>query len=109
GSDPGADEARAMAWIPHFMVLDDDPRVLESLVPSLPLDLARSLARDRALGAALRRGEPEGASGAGINLKVTAHGYASERLAAYRHRTPHQAHLHLVRERGGRFDLARRL
>jgi len=42
-------------------------------------------------------------------VKVTAHGFISERLSGYRHRPPHQVHLHLVRERGGRFDLARRL
>src|SRR5262249_6505005 len=44
-----------------------------------------------------------------IHLKVSAHGYESERLGSYRHRSPHHAHLHLVRERGGRFDLARKL
>ena len=30
-----------MPWIPHLMVLDDDPRVLESLVPGFVLELAR--------------------------------------------------------------------
>ena len=96
-----------MPWIPHLMVLDDDPRVLESLIPSFPTDLARDLGRDRALGEALRRGDPGG--GASIHIKVSAHGYESDRLAAYRHRSPHHVHLHLVRERGGRFDLARKL
>jgi hypothetical protein len=96
-----------MAWIPHLMVLDDDPRVLESLIPSFPLDLARGLGREKPVAEALRRGDPGG--GGSINLKVSAHGYESDRLAAYRHRTPHQIHLHLVRERGGRFDLARKL
>ncbi len=96
-----------MAWIPHLMVLDDDPRVLESLIPSFPLDLARGFGQDRVLGGALRRGDP--GAGASINIKVSAHGYESDRLAAYRHRSPHHVHLHLVRERGGRFDLARRL
>jgi DNA-binding NtrC family response regulator len=99
-----------MPWIPHLMVLDDDPRVLDSLVPGFAHDLARGLGRSAAAGEALRRGDPGGpARGAPMNLKVTAHGYASERLAAYRHRSPHHAHLHLVRESGGRFDLARRL
>ena len=96
-----------MAWIPHLMVLDDDPRVLESLIPSFPMDLARDLGQDRAVGEALRRGDP--GQGASIHVKVTAHGYESDRLAAYRHRSPHHVHLHLVRERGGRFDLARKL
>ena len=99
-----------MAWIPHLMVLDDDPRVLDSLVPSVAYELGRGLAQNRAVGAALRRGDPGGfVAGSGINLKISAHGYESDRLQTYRHRTPHHAHLHLVRERGGRFDLARRL
>src|SRR3954463_2711431 len=99
-----------MAWIPHLMVLDDDPRVLDSLVPSVAHELGRGLAQNRVVGAALRRGDPGGfVAGSGINLKISAHGYESDRLQTYRHRSPHHAHLHLVRERGGRFDLARRL
>ena len=99
-----------MAWIPHLMVLDDDPRVLDSLVPSVAYELGRGLAQNRVVGAALRRGDPGGfVAGSGVNLKISAHGYESDRLGTYRHRTPHHAHLHLVRERGGRFDLARRL
>jgi hypothetical protein len=96
-----------MGWIPHLMILDDDPRVLESLVPSVVDDLARGFAKSKEVGQALRRGDPAGASA--IHIKVSAHGYESKRLADYRYRTPHHAHLHLVRERGGRFDLARRL
>ncbi len=96
-----------MGWIPHLMVLDDDARVLESLIPSFPLDLARRCGLDRGLVEALRPGEPVG--GPSLQVKVSAHGYDSERLAAYRHRSPFHVHLHLVRERGGRFDLARRL
>jgi len=105
-----------MPWIPHLMVLDDDPRVLDSLVPGFAQDLARGLGKSPTVGAALRLGEPAGpgsaaaAAAAGpIQLKVSAHGFASERLGAYRHRSPHHAHLHLVLERGGRFDLARKL
>ena len=97
-----------MPWIPHLMVLDDDPRVLDSLVPSLIDDLGRGLSRHHALAEMLRRGEPASQIGP-IRIKVSAHGYQSERLTAYRHRPPHQVHLHLVRERGGRFDLARKL
>ncbi len=96
-----------MSWIPHVMVLDDDARVLESLIPSFPLDLARRFAGDRGIGGMLRRGEP--ATPSPLQVKVSAHGYESERLAAYRHRSPFHVHLHLVRERGGRFDLARKL
>jgi MoxR-like ATPase len=96
-----------MSWIPHLMVLDDDPRVLESLVPSFVHDLARGLARSPSVHAALRRGDPGGAGP--LNVKVSAHGFESDRVAAYRHRSPHHVHLHLVRELGGRFDQARRL
>lgn len=99
-----------MPWIPHLMVLDDDTRVLDSLMPSFANDLARALGRSPTAGAALRRGDTDaGAGSKTIQIKVTAHGYDSERLASYRHRSPYHVHLHLVRERGGRFDLARRL
>jgi hypothetical protein len=96
-----------MAWLPHLMILDDEPRVLESMIPSVIEDLARGLSRSKQAGPALRRGDPGG--GAAINVKISAHGYESKRLADYRHRTPFHVHLHLVRERGGRFDLARKL
>ena len=99
-----------MPWIPHLMVLDDDPRVLDSLIPSFANDLAVAIGRSPALAAMVRRGEggrptPQGA----VHIKVSAHGFTSDRLAEYRHRSPHHVHLHLVRERGGRFDVARKL
>ncbi len=97
-----------MPLIPHVMILDDDARVLESLVPGFVHDLARGLGRSSIVSSVVRRGEG-GPSGAPIPIKVTAHGFESERLASYRYRPPHLLHLHLVRERGGRFDLARRL
>jgi len=90
------------------MVVDDDPRVLDSLIPSFADDLGRGLGQDPAVGGVLRLGEPAGVP-APIQVKLSAHGFDSDRLRAYRHRFPHQVHLHLVRERGGRFDLARRL
>ncbi len=99
-----------MPWIPHFMVLDDDPRVLDSLIPSFAQELGRGLGKSKTVGPMLRRGEPGGAQATNpVQLKVSAHGYESERLPSFRQRSPHQAHLHLVRERGGRFDLARKL
>jgi DNA-binding NtrC family response regulator len=92
------------------MVVDDDPRVLDSLIPNLAHDLARGLGLDRVAAPLLHRGEPLVPDGsAPVSIKVTAHGYTSDRLASYRFRFPHHAHLHLVRDRGGRFDLARRL
>src|SRR4051812_36397087 len=97
-----------MPWIPHLMVVDDDPRVLDSLIPSFAHDLGQGLGQDPIIGGLLRRGDPAAAGGP-VQVKVSAHGYESERLDSYRYRKPHQVHLHLVRERGGRFDLARRL
>ena len=97
-----------MAWIPHLMVLDDDPRVLESLIPSFAADLASALARTPSASEPIRRGDPTSATKP-VAVKISAHGYDSARLESYRFRPPHQVHLHLVRERGGRFDLARRL
>jgi transcriptional regulator with AAA-type ATPase domain len=101
-------EVETMPLIPHVMVLDDDPRVLESLVPGLAHDVARALGKIPAVDRVLRLGEPAGATGP-LQVRVTAHGFESERLAAYRHRSPVHLHLHLVRERDGRFDQARRL
>ena len=99
-----------MPWIPHVMVMDDDPRVLESLIPSCVKDLARRLGESPAVSGALRRGDPGTTiGGTGISVKVSAHGYVSQRLTTYRHAFPHHVHLHLVREQGGRFDLARQL
>lgn len=95
-----------MAWLPHLMILDDEPRVLESMIPGVVDDLARGLSRSKDVGPALRRGD---SGPTAINIKISAHGYESRRLADYRHRSPHHVHLHLVRERGGRFDLARKL
>lgn len=96
-----------MPWIAHLMILDDDPRVLGSLVPSVIHELARGLDQNKATRDALRGGDA--AACGPLSVKVTAHGFESERVRAYRHREPHQIHLHLVREVGGRFDLARRL
>jgi transcriptional regulator with AAA-type ATPase domain len=97
-----------MPWIPHVMVLDDDPRVLESLVPAFTHELARALGKNTVVNAVLRRADPEVTSGP-VQIKVSARGFESERISSYRHRSPFHVHLHLVRERGGRFDLARRL
>src|SRR3954469_2940217 len=107
-SHAGANESCTMPWIPHLMVVDDDPRVLDSLVPGFAHDLGRGLGQAPVIAAALRRGDSTAGAGP-VQVKVSAHGYESERLGAYRHRKPHQVHLHLVLERGGRFDLARRL
>ncbi len=98
-----------MPWIPHLMVLDDDARVLDSLTPGFAADLSRALTREPAVDAALRQADASASITASPQVKITAHGFSSDRLAEYRFRAPHQIHLHLVRERGGRFDLARAL
>lgn len=95
-----------MPWIPHLMVLDDDPRVLDSLVPSVVENLARLLGRSATVNGLLR---PDEAANGPLHIRVTAHGYTSDRIAGLRCQTPIHAHVHLVRERGGRFDLARKL
>ena len=95
-----------MPYIPHIMVLDDDARVLESLVPGMVHELGREAAKSIDIRTVLRPGDE---SSAPLNVKLSDHGFESERSAAYRCRSPHHIHLHLVRERGGRFDIARRL
>jgi transcriptional regulator with AAA-type ATPase domain len=99
-----------MPWIPHLMVLDDDPRVLESLIPAFAQELGRSLAQSATVGPALRRGDAsDERSRSPVSVKISAHGFETSRLALYRNRSPFQVHLHLVCEQGGRFDRARRL
>ena len=97
-----------MPWIPHVMVVDDDPRVLDSLIPSFADDLGRGLGQDPAVGGMLRRGDPAGGP---ARSRSNSAPRLLERSAACLPAPlrPHQVHLHLVRERGGRFDLARRL
>lgn len=98
-----------MPWIPNLMILDDDPRVLESLVPGFVQELGRAMSQSREIAGMLRRGaSPEDARGP-VRIKVSAHGFESPRVDAFRYRSPFEVHLHLVRERGGAFDIARRL
>ena len=98
-----------MPWIPHLMILDDDPRVLESLVPGLVQELGRGLSQSREVAGTLRRGAARDDARGPVRIKVSAHGFESDRVGAHRHRDPFEVHLHLVRERGGTFDLARKL
>ena len=100
-----------MPWIPHLMILDDDARVLDSLVPGLGVELVRAIGDKPGVAEALRLGEAAfpGESSPPLSIAISAHGFTSDRLADYHCRSPHQIHLHLVRERGGRFDLARKL
>jgi DNA-binding NtrC family response regulator len=96
-----------MPLIPHLMVLDDDPRVLESLVPAWVQELGRTLVERPAVARALGW-DPAALPGPRC-VRVRAHGYKSERLDAWRDPAEPAFVLHLVCERGGRFDVARRL
>lgn len=96
-----------MLWIPQIMILDDDPRVLESLLPSFLDELAKHVGRLDEFSPEARRTHFD--RHALPQIKVSVHGFESSRISHYRHRTPHQLHVHLVRERSGRFDLSRRL
>ena len=58
-------------WIPHVMVVDDDSRVLDSLIPSFADDLGRGLGQDPAVGGMLRLGEPAGVP-APVQVKLSA-------------------------------------
>ena len=70
-----------MPWIPHLMVLDDDPRVLESLVPGFVQELGRGLSQTREVAALLRRGPAKDPANRGpVRIKVTAHGFESDRV-----------------------------
>ena len=88
-----------MPWIPHVMILDDDPRVLESLVPGFVQELGRALSQSREVAGTLRRGAAPGDSRGPVRIKVSAHGFESPRVVAYRSRGPFEVHLHLVAAR----------
>ena len=104
-----------MPWIPHLMILDDDPRVL---------GIARAGVRRRPRRRAGReqgrtRGDYSGAtarstrpvrSRARFRVKVSAHGFASDRVAATRPRGGRTTRTCTWSASvGGGFDLARKL
>lgn len=93
----------------HVLIVDDEEDVLESMVPGLVNDLARALERDPTFKKANEQaGNPLPASGR-CNIKVTASGYNSAKLAKQVHRTPVHVRLHLCCEKGGSFRHALRL
>lgn len=96
-----------MAWIPHLMVVDDDPRVLDSLVPGLIQSLGQALQHT----GVMRRLDPRrvAESEEPIRFALSAHGYESKRVALYRQPDRHQIHLHLVRDAAGHFAVPRAL
>ncbi len=97
-----------MPWIPSLMLVDDDPRVLESLIPSLPNELAKALTVSR-FASRITSGEPDAMHARPLGVRVTAHGYPSTRVPIYRQPSPHHLHLHLVCDPDGQFRTARAL
>ncbi len=92
-----------MSWALQIMVLDDDVRVLESLVPSFANEVRKLAERSPVIGKAL------GCAEGGLPVRINAHEFASDRIKAFRSRGPQALHFHMIREEGGRFDRARRL
>lgn len=93
----------------HAMIVDDEEDVLESLAPGFVRDLARRLPADEAFRKANEEaGRPIPAKGR-INVKVSASGYRSAKVAKYSHHNPVHVHLHLCCEKGGSFRHALRL
>lgn len=93
-----------MSWITHVMVVDDDARVLESLVPNLALELKKLCEKSAVIRGALGRAGSEP-----IGTRISAYGFDCARARGHRSRAPLGLHLHMVREEGGRFEVARRL
>ncbi|GIW87341.1 MAG: hypothetical protein KatS3mg108_1665 [Isosphaeraceae bacterium] len=96
-----------MPWITSVMLVDDEPSVLESLIPSMPHELGAALARSRA--AKLLTGEGGWRRGQPLGVRVVTHGYESQRVRHYHQPTPHQVTLHLVRDPDGQFQTVRSL
>jgi transcriptional regulator with AAA-type ATPase domain len=93
----------------HLLIVDDEEDVLDSPVPGFVRDLAEGLARSREFQAAnLKAGSPFPVDRP-LNIKVSAVGYESRRLAKYKHHAPAHLHLHLCCEKGGSFRHALRL
>ena len=79
----------------HLLIVDDEEDVLDSPVPGFVRDLAEGLARSREFQAAnLKAGSPFPVDRP-LNIKVSAVGYESRRLAKYKHHAPAHLHLHL--------------
>jgi DNA-binding NtrC family response regulator len=95
--------------IAHCLIIDDQEDVLDALIPGLVGSLARQMIASTAFQEANRAaGSPLPESGR-LNIKVTAHGYRSAKVEAYKYRTPVHVHLHLCCEKDGCFRHALRL
>lgn len=92
----------------HAMIVDDEEDVLESLVPAFVKELATRLSANAAFQEANRKaGSPFPT--ARLNIKVSASGYESGKVAKYAFHRPVHLHLHLCCEKGGSFRHALRL
>jgi DNA-binding NtrC family response regulator len=100
--------AFGMPFIPHLMVLDDDTRVLESLVPNLANEIKKQAARSELIRSLLAS-DSSAVDNLHLAVNITAHGFESERLKSFKPKSPFALRLHMVRETGGRFEQARRL
>lgn len=93
----------------HAMIVDDEEDVLDSLVPGFVKDLATRLAASPGFAEANRKaGRPFPETGR-LNIKVSASGYESAKVAKYAFHRPVHLHLHLCCEKGGSFRHALRL
>ncbi|MBY0586379.1 sigma 54-interacting transcriptional regulator [bacterium] len=93
----------------HVLIVDDEEDVLESPVPGFLRDLSEGLAKSRDFQSAnLKAGSPFPADRP-LNVKVSAIGYESSRLAKYKYHSPAHIHVHLCCEKGGSFRHALRL
>ncbi len=97
-----------MAWIPHIMILGEDAEALEVWGLRLVDALARAIGSEPKLAPWLRP-DTNPADQVPLTVKVTTHGFQSPRLTDLPVRSPHHVRLHLVRERPGRLERARRL
>lgn len=93
----------------HALIVDDEEDVLESPIPGFLRELSDALGKSKAFQHANERaGQPFPTKGP-LNIKVSALGYESSRVAKYRYHDPVHIHVHLCCEKGGSFRHALRL
>jgi DNA-binding NtrC family response regulator len=93
----------------HVLIVDDEEDVLESLVPGFVRDFARRLSESPAFGQANQAAGAPLPAGGRINVKISAVGYRSAKVAKYAYQRPIHVHLHLCCEKSGNFPHALRL
>ncbi len=93
----------------HALIVDDEEDVLESPIPGFVRELAEALKSSRSFQEANERAGFPFPTSQPLNIKVSAVGYQSTRVAKYKHHSPAHIHLHLCCEKGGSFRHALRL